>query len=69
MKISVTIITMILNIVCIVIGSFYDTCLSSCIVCIISTVLLLFSTIANIKMERKVDRHEKALTLGGDDLE
>jgi len=69
MKILVNIIVVILNIACIVFGSCCNTWWSLCIVCIISTVLLLFNTIANMKLETKVDRHEKALTLSGDDLE
>ena len=59
----------VLNIICIIVGSFYDTCWSSWVVCIISTILFVLNTVLNNKLNEKVKNHEQALTIGGDDVE
>lgn len=69
MKTFINIVLAIFNIGCIIIGSFCDTCWSSLVVCTISTILFIFNTIVSEKMNSKVERHDKALTISGNDVE
>ena len=69
MKLLVNIVLAVLNVSCIIIGNFYDACWSLWTVCTISTLLFIINTITNGRLSNKVDKHEQALMITGDDVE